>query len=338
MGEEPEGPRGHAGAPAETPDDETRGDEYVPVVLSDHEAARARAVSVFLAAQADDDPAVQAARRVVTGTSDATLPQEQAWALLASPAVRYLPKRAFLQHDIPLVGHRAEVLGDTANDHVARSNQGVSLCITWPQGQRVEVVRPPDVSRSGWDNWLTSVEVPDPAGGSSRVIARRGSVLDQLGRWSRELARRYPWRPEQSLWFLLTGEPPEVMPLVVTVTPYHDQTPPRIRIEADPWVSSETILRTYREVQHRLLGGRSRPTGDRLVTLLAFVATHRLRQERATWRALLPVWNADHPEWAYGDVRNFAAEARRAEMLLLPPYGSRPSQPSASQTNEEDTQ
>lgn len=59
---------------------------------------------------------------------------------------------------------------------------------------------------------------------------------------------------------------------------------------------------------------RSRPLGERALTLLRFVCLEM--PPDATWRARLEGWNLAHPSWVYSGVRAFERDFRRAEEEL----------------------
>jgi hypothetical protein len=133
------------------------------------------------------------------------------------------------------------------------------------------------------------------------------------------LALRFGWDPEYAAGFALAGETPLVEPLrssisIIDVPDEYDSTQirsrPRILLEADPWISEDTLLKAFRGLRKELIGGdQHRPT-PRQLEVYRFVVTRldergRPRKDSAnpngSWQGMGRAWNAAHGDdgWAY---------------------------------------
>ena len=149
-----------------------------------------------------------------------------------------------------------------------------------------------------------------------RTIAADGSLNERL--WV--IADRDRWGPmtvPETLWFILTDEPPEIRPLVVDVRQeLGPDARPRdiVTVEAEPWVPVHAVAAAYREAQLERLRGRNHPPRERSLELARFLA-------KEGWglsiRRQMGAWNRLHPEWAKRDARNFRKDALRAKIQLL---------------------
>lgn len=92
----------------------------------------------------------------------------------------------------------------------------------------------------------------------------------------------------------------------------------------EPWVSEETVRRTYREVQVRLLQGDNRPTRDKQVKLFRFLSArtdpYGLDKSAKAAKALISEWDHENPGDAYGsDTRRFWRNYDRVLLLIARP-------------------
>jgi hypothetical protein len=149
-----------------------------------------------------------------------------------------------------------------------------------------------------------------------RTIAADGSLNERL--WV--IADRDRWGPmtvPETLWFILTDEPPEIRPLVVDVRQeLGPDARPRdiVTVEAEPWVPVHAVAAAYREAQLERLRGRNSPPRERSLELARFLA-------QEGWglsiRHQMHAWNQLHPDSARHDERNFQKDALRAKIQLL---------------------
>src|SRR5215207_8347489 len=99
-----------------------------------------------------------------------------------------------------------------------------------------------------------------------------------------------------------------------------------ITIKAEPWVSEDTIRRTYREAQVRMLQGDNRPTKAKQIRLFRFVSARTnpygvYREERAKLaKMLVSEWDRENPDDTYGfDTRRFWRDYDRSLLLVALP-------------------
>lgn len=290
----------------------------VSPVLSAYEVARPAAVGALVAAQAAATPRVRDFRAEVLG--GCTLSPEQARRLVASPAAQALPPGAFVRLGIPLVGHEAQIVGTRYSDLSADPwFREVTVRVESPGGAHEETRRwsgsgpRPDLNLASFDGRWREQHVP----------VYRGSLLDEVRELAGWLAREYDWLEPQATWFVLTGSVVPRLPLRVAVDGKlgYGHTSCRVTLDVEPWISAETVLRAYRDVQRRVLPGDNRPVGERSLALARFVAEQERDGERRTWRELRTRWNDAHPDLLYDDDRRFRRDVVRAhQILLFPPY------------------
>ena len=149
---------------------------------------------------------------------------------------------------------------------------------------------------------------------------------------SDELIRWYPWWESEAVWFALTGDTPWVSPVTLQARGsgrsglFEHQF---ITIKAEPWVSEETIRRTFREAQVRMLQGDNRPVKDKQTKLFRFVSARTnpygmYREERAkVAKTLIAEWDRENPDDAYGsDTRRFWRDYDRSLLLIARPIAA----------------
>jgi hypothetical protein len=294
----------------------------VSVELSPYEGERAVTFSEYLAILAAREPAVRRFREEVHGTR--LLTPDEAFRLLSSPAAGRLSPAQFAEWGIPIVGHTSRLI----KQQQEREGDAVMVRVMVqiePPGAAFEVQR------------VYSVEGEDDAAHpDGHLLAHRGedgwvwrervwprSVLGELRELSRRLTEHYQWAEECVPSFVLTSSIPIVSPLKVSAQ-FADRmyfSRSTITLTIEPWVSANTVLRAYRDVQRQVLGRDNRPLSRRNLAVFRFV-NDRLDERGNTppLRLLLDEWNRNHPEWRYADVRNFGRDLGRAERgLLLPP-------------------
>ena len=94
----------------------------------------------------------------------------------------------------------------------------------------------------------------------------------------------------------------------------------------EPWVSEETVRRTYREAQVRMLHGDNRPVKNKQLDLFKFVSsktdpsTLYGRERARVAEEFVSEWDQVHPNDAYGgDTRRFWRDYDRAVRLIALP-------------------
>lgn len=157
------------------------------------------------------------------------------------------------------------------------------------------------------------LEYLDADGGVCRLEVRPHSEADWLRRRVAGLVRSYPWTVAQATAFVLTGEPPEVPPLIGY------SRDDGISISASPWVSEREISRFFHYLQRRVRGDKdNRPVSERARDVLLFVSERMDRRgERPGWGELLAAWNAANPERTFTDRAGFMRTYERAHRALL---------------------
>jgi hypothetical protein len=298
-------------------------EEYFEVELGDYEQNRARAYEEVLAREAGFTQEIADFRRSLLGERLRTL--AQAHELLESPAARCLPHALFDQWQIPLTGHKAELLeyesGQDERDIDHRATirvepPGVTKTVRYANDDAAEI----DGKTIDW-HWYHlgpegSMSIPperrllryrDRDGLKVEMWVWPGSVLDVLRGFSARWAGRLGWQEEDATLWLLCGRPPRFDSLTAKVR-YKRGSPLTIELTVHPWVPAETVLENYRKIQRQLLGKENHRLKSRSLDVVRFVES-RIREEgvRPSWRKLLERWNEEQPaEERFSDLRNFA--------------------------------
>jgi len=298
-------------------------EEYFEVELGDYEQNRARAYEEVLAREAGFTQEIADFRRSLLG--ERLLTPEQAHELLESPAARFLPHALFGEWQIPLTGHKAELLeyesgqDERKIDHRATIHvepPGVTKTVRYANDDAAEI----DGKTIDW-HWYHlgpggSMSIPpkrrvlgyrDRDGLKEEMWVWPGSVLDVLRGFGARWAGRLGWQEEDMTLWLLCGRPPRFDPLTAKVR-YKRGSPLVVELTVHPWVPAETVLENYRKIQRQLLGKENHRLKSRSLDVVRFVESC-IRQEgaRLPWRRLLERWNEEHPaEERFSDLRNFA--------------------------------
>lgn len=137
------------------------------------------------------------------------------------------------------------------------------------------------------------------------------SNLDELGKW---LATLFPWRPTDAVWFVLTGEPPEVIGIELS----YDHQRNLFTLIFAPWVSEKTLQRAYRGGRQHLSMGGYRPLEERTVEMLRFVYENfdRSTDKPVPWTRLMDLWNQRRPGKRFGTREAFRQACLRADEWL----------------------
>lgn len=284
--------------------------------LDDSMIQRAEAFSLYLAKLADEDSKVTDFRVEVLGNG-VTPSLEEAETFLFSPAPALFAAEWFKENGVPFIGHTAEVL------------ELQRLSPRWPYRLRGTV-------KVEWDGGQTvtsfegAVLSSDPfergSVGSEPISALQGSVISDLLIVDEHLRGRFPWRPLhwdvlQVPMFVLTGRPPWVEPIRVTIPEGYPDLYQTVDITAWPWVPVEKITSLYERVRKEL--NPTPTTSPKRLALFLFVMRHPEvkvliegeKPEVPSWRKLLNLWNEQYPKgnnWHYKEVRNFQRDFKEA--------------------------
>lgn len=318
---------GQKNAPKDRPQD-----FFLDVDLDPQEVERARAYEEITAREAalnqGPDGSLPLAQWRSKVLGDRLLTLEDAHKVLESPAARFLPLPLFRHWEIPLVGHTVEELSYDSGEGKPYVDHRAIVKIT-----------PPGITKTIWYSNAPADGAPpdarwfhskDAAGGmailpSERVLRYKdrdglkeemwvwpGSLLDDLRFVGAHWARVLGWAEEEMIMWLLTGEPPGRPPLVPKVS--YKMGYPTVTLTVHPWLSSDTVARNYRQIQHKLFGRENRPLRPKSVAVLRFVEK-RTREEggRPSWSRLLEEWNAQSSaEWRCTDRSNLSRIYRKA--------------------------
>lgn len=313
------------------------------VSLNERERERAQAFAEYLAKAAEGEPSVQNFRRRILGVG--ALSRDQAQDLISSPALSFLSPGWFLTHQMPILGNRIRVLSEERRPWLEfPDHTDLLVHLELPDG-RTEVE----------DILIMSNQQPDTLVlPYTAELSRRkfpvwpGSVLGILRNLSIALSDHYAWRQDAAAWFVLTGEPPIASPLSWSTRRYgeHDFEHWVITLNVAPWVSAETVANFYRYLQRIRLRRSNRPIAERNTALFRFILRHlqpdpdkvnatygrigiptsMISRGRVSvlssppWRMLLKLWNEEHPEWKYEDVRLFSRDFYRTHKAISRPY------------------
>ncbi len=307
-------------------DSAKEGQRYVPQLDDDDPVQqRAEAVSLFWAKVADQDEVLKGFRaKVLNGN---TISREQAENLLTSPAAAMFSSDWFEDNDVPLVGHRARIVGPDEK-HGLDSAQNVShLLVEWDGGRLLLPLEDNEDSNTlevlidarQVSAWLGRERPPTTVRGVEQPLvttaeARRRSVLGELAQVALHLAGRFPWEQEEAARFALTGEAVQVPPIYEDLTESDDNYPRLVRITAAPWVPAETVKSVYTERRRKLKPAQM--TSTRRLAVFKFVMSladvkikaDMRKIEGPPWRRLMEAWNEQLPpdhSWRYTDERRF---------------------------------
>src|SRR5215210_5961269 len=303
-------------------------------LLSAYTTARGRALSEYAAGVADQHPDVIEFRDKVLCRQRLT--PDESWALLQSPAAAFFAPNWFERWKVPVVGHTAEVAEPYDPRSVGEEvDHRVTLRVEPPAITRRVRYAHPDTPISDGDQidaraCITVGEKALPPGGvppgekklsytdqtgsPRKPFLWPGSLLDHLRRISNELADMFGWKQEEAVWFVLTGETPQIKPLSVRVKVKGGRTGVplwSVTINAAPWVPHEEVERAFGRMQQQVLQVRSRrmssrKMGPRALEVYQFVREQeRLHEDRPTWSKLLELWNRRHPDKRFETYNNF---------------------------------
>jgi len=295
------------------------GTHFLEPRLLKREEARRDALTRYFARDAARHPSVQEFRSEVL--DNRSLSPEQARAWLESPAVRMFPLDKFRSAGIRPGKHSASLVSHESTAKRYRACVRVN-----PGGQiwhYVEALHPP---KEPWDaiavdgSYTFSIKANV---GWAQGRYRRRSVLHWLLSTAAKMAERgYGWDSESYPWFILTAQAPRALAVEGSwsLTTAATNRNASINLKIAPWMSANTVLAAYRNVQKDLLTGHNRPVSERRLALFRFVTDHTNDDGSIPpWHEIMARWNNGHRNWRYTDRRNFARDYWAVARLLLSP-------------------
>jgi hypothetical protein len=310
--------------------------------LEDTELERSWAYSEYVSRIANLEHDVRRFRSRYLGGQ--TIHPRHARALLTSPATAIWPSLEFKVARFSVLDHTHRVVEERQDDNgryllVEASDPATGNTKRFKDRRPIQAgawsvqERADDALSNSGDahevmGWKL-LSFPDEDGGIHRVCVKSGSILGELRKLSDKLVRRYPWWESETVWIVLTGATPWVAPVTLQAQGLgHDDLFERqfVTIKVEPWISEETIRRTYREAQIRLLQGDNRRIKEKQIRLFRYVSARTdpygiNREERAkAAKALISGWDQENPSDAYGtDSRRFWRDYDRARLLVALP-------------------
>lgn len=327
-----------------------REERYFEVELGERERERQKAFADVMTRYLayNEDPLgnreITDFRRYFLGNS--LLSNEQAYALLESPAAQYFHASWFSEWRIPVVGHFSKVVGRyDPGTHREGVDHRVTVCVNPPGITRTVRYAHPDFPALGEDEedrracftYRDNGAVIEPFerlhyrardGLKDTIRVWPGSLLDHVRRFNAKWARRYKWKEEDMLWAILTGEPPPLSALKVRVQ-YSLGNQTTVTLTVAPWVSADVVEKNYRKVQRQILV-RGNHAPERSVAVLRFVErVIREEGERPTWEELRRRWNKENPDWVYKSYRGLRqAYERTLNKVVHAPFRMPETKPS----------
>jgi hypothetical protein len=281
---------------------------------------RARAFEALVAREFESQPAVSALR---TWWGGGRLGRDEAIALAPSAAWclpdvdqlrRYPAARAAQRGGAdPVRRVQSRVI---AEEFEARDGHGGwrwDVELGWGSAHRTTIL---------WalESAMDPITIAVPRGTALDLRVVRDSLTGRLAAVARGLANEAPWTVEDAAWFVLTGDPPPVAPILFGVQRrfgpgYHRAV---VKLEIEPWVPQDVVLSAYRQAQAEILPRANRAVSERSAELARFAARDA---GDLSVGAAMRIWNEKYPQWAMRDRRNFQRHARRAlRYIAAPPW------------------
>ena len=255
---------------------------------------RQEAISLLLAADADEDAQVEMFRKTALGDRLLRAAEIEPW--IQQQASRDGPPTRWVRVPIP------------RENRLTAEPAGFSIT---PALTIAGTERPIGFA-------LESLDYGVPEDNWSRCIpVALGGTLGQLRLISEELANSYGWQKAQAVLFVLTGATPIVEILSVEA---HEHTLPalsRLVLTVDPFLPASEVNRRYTAARSKLFENGQLAVRHRDLALAKFVSAKsegRLLSER------LNAWNAKYPKWRYRDGAAFEAACSGARASILAPF------------------
>lgn len=296
--------------------------------LTEREINRAQALAEYHAKFASAERKIRDFRDSVLQGD--LLSSVKADTFVTSVATRYAAPFDFRSYGIPYKEHKATLVEDETYSEQGEFYHKISFSVE-PSAPQLEQ---PITERFPIEDHMTLDWVNDDYS-FQQIMYRKHSLLDELITLSDTLAQRIGCYQQVAALFILTGNPPGVPPISVQIdssrrSDFHKGT---ITMKIQPWVSPDSVLKTYRKLQQHEFGHSYRPmTSTRQLELFRFVTQEMtiVRNKKSAWddiieipewRELFERWNRSHPDSQYTQLSNFERDyARAKESILLPPY------------------
>jgi hypothetical protein len=297
--------------------------------ISTKTTAMLQAMSEFFTGLAHQHPQVVQFRKEVLGGR--LLSPDEAHALVASYAARVLSVEQFAEWDIPMIGHRAEILDKpdappfNAVDHrltIWIDSPGITKTVRYANAREGDQDTRCIVQNGAVVPIFTRLPIESHGNHIYPSWLWPGSVVDNLYELSEELATTFDWpssamdefgrpRNEAASWFVLTGEAPEVRPLDarwITKGGSEYLNPQwRILLTVPPWLPEVEVSRAYRLMQQQILEGRNRLPDPKTLEVARFVWEQQRRNgyERPHWTEFFEQWREQYPGAPIKSYNNF---------------------------------
>lgn len=279
------------------------------------------------------------------------LSPQQARELLTSPVAAHYPDMVFTRWNIPVIGHAYQVTKDRSDEKGTYSLVQMPLPSSkvasfkdrrprpagpWEMPAGREDARsnekPKREFKAPTGDWKI-LPFPGEDGLTHRVLVWRGSLLGKLHDEVGRLIQHYPWEEQAAVWFVLTGETPQVAPLTWQARwSGHGVGEDAfgygfITLKIEPWVDPKLVWKVYSDIQRGLRGERrNRRLDPKTLDLLRFV-NERVRVadlSRSERRRLAPelvaAWDRKNPDKSYnGNTREFWKAYHRARRAVISP-------------------
>ncbi len=172
------------------------------------------------------------------------------------------------------------------------------------------------------------------------IMSSAGSVIEDIRGLGSRLANDYlGWGEEGAVWYLLTGEAPELQPVRISgrARPPQGFVPfqHNVTLSVLPWVPAKEVERIYRNIQKQVLKETSHETSLGILETAQFCwQQFRAKGPMPSWRIWCERWNQTYPDKRFKTWRNFREYYVRGSKKALPIYKF----PNPKAPTEEDTQ
>lgn len=299
--------------------------------LTEYEMGRAQALAEYHAKFASAERKIRDFRDDVL--QGELLFSQEADTFVTSVATCFTTRDDFRSYGVSYTNHKATLIEDEKYSERGAFYQKISFSV---EPGSIQLKQPTTVRFPVRDRKILDWVNNDYS--FQQITYRKGSLLDELVTLSDNLVQRIGCDQEVATLFILTGNAPVVQPISVRAqTSRHKGTyafhKGTITMDIQPWVSADSVLKTYRKLQQHEFGHSYHPMrSERLLELFRFV-TQEMRIvrnsrkmwddiiERPEWLVLLKRWNLTHPDAQYTQLSNFERDYNRAKKsILLPPY------------------
>jgi hypothetical protein len=155
----------------------------------------------------------------------------------------------------------------------------------------------------GFDESLYAKRGDELPGGRATALYR----LWDIAQW---VSIESGWRLGDAVWFILTGQIPEIPSIVVTIDAIREGSVAgtTIALEVDPEVAPKAVADAYRQKRNQVRSRtRGKPLEAKTLAFVEFVLSHPEidPDERISWQPLIEEWNelefVKSKQWQYGD-------------------------------------